>query len=66
MPTTQFKVDFLVFRDTLNELERLVDVCGNLSNVGKSTTIIEEGIVYRVKRLIEYDVNISELCSSVS
>lgn len=56
MPTTQFKVDFLTFRFTLTELERLVDVWDNLFNVGKSMTIIEEGIVYGVKRLIEDDV----------
>lgn len=66
MPTTQFKVDFLTFRDTLTELERLVGIWDNLFEVGKSMTIIEEGIVYGVKRLIEYDVNISELSSSVS
>ena len=62
MPDTESKGDSLMFRETLTELERLVDVRVN-SNLfyGSAGTAIDEGVVYMLKLLTELDVNTSEL-----
>ena len=61
MPDNELKGDSLMFRETLTELERLVDVRvkGDLFS-GRAGTAIDEGLVYMLKLLTELDVNTSE------
>ena len=65
MPDTES--NFLMFRETLAELECLIDVRlkGELFNLYSSnsrgaTAAIEDGIVYMLELLTEYDINTSE------
>ena len=67
MPDTKSKGDFLIFRETLTELEYLVDVRrkGKLFTMwsdspDRATTAIEDGIVHVLELLAEYDINTSE------
>lgn len=60
MPPTQSEVDFLLFRDTLTKLERLVDVWGNLSIMGHIATTTVKGIMYMLDVLTESDMNTCE------
>ena len=61
MPDTESKEDILIFRETLAELERLVDVrvkgCLFDGFAGKA---MDDGMIYMLKLLTESDVNISE------
>ena len=58
-----------MFRETLAELERLVDVrckgklfvmVGSASSADRTATAIEDGIVHMLELLTEYDMNTSE------
>ena len=69
MPDTESKGDFLMFRETLAELEHLVDVrikgelfvMSSSSSADRATTAtIEDGIVHMLELLTEFDVNTSE------
>ena len=69
MSATESKGNFLMFRNTLTELERLVDVRGNLAcrhynqellEKDYSQELLEEGIAYMLELLSNYDVNTSE------
>ena len=68
MPDTESKGDFLMFRETLIELECLVEVRikgklvvrGPISSADRATTAIEDGIVHMLELLMEFDVNTSE------
>ena len=68
MPDTKSKGDFLMFRETLTELERLVDVrikgelfvMGSGFSADRATTAIEDGMVHMLELLTELDVNTSE------
>ena len=60
MLATVSKKDFLMFRNTLTELERLVEVRGNLLHGGHGSTTIAEGILHVLELLTECDVNCSE------
>lgn len=67
MPAIEPKGDFLLFRETLTELERLVDVRDILEDIRDSLyyadhakKAIAEGISYTLDLLTEYDVNTSE------
>lgn len=60
MPAIEPKGDFLLFRETLTELERLVDVRDNLYCADHAQKAIAEGIIYTLDLLTEYNVNTSE------
>ena len=60
MPVISSRVDFLLFRDTLIQLETFVDVWSNLSIMGHIATTTVEGIVYTLDVLTESDMNTSE------
>ena len=62
MPDTESKGDILMFRETLAELERLVDVRvkGSLF-YGSAGKAMDDGMIYMLKLLTELDVNTSEL-----
>ena len=60
MPDAESKGDFLVFRETLDELECLVDIQGSLLFGSYGTTVITEGIMHTLKLLTEFDVKTSE------
>ena len=69
MPDAEFKRDFLLFRETLTELERLVDVrrkgelfvmAGSASSGKRATKAIEDGFVHMLELLAESDMNTSE------
>lgn len=60
MPAIEPKGDFLLFRESLTELERLVDVRDSLYCADHAKKAIAEGIIYTLDLLTEYDVNISE------
>ena len=61
MPDTESKGDFLMFHETLAELERLVDarVKGSLFS-GFAGAALDNGMIYMLKLLTELDVNTSE------
>lgn len=62
MPAIEPKGDFLLFRQTLTELERLVDVRDSLQQycADHVKKAIAEGIIYTLDLFTEYDVNTSE------
>lgn len=60
MAATDSNENFLLFRNTLTKVERLVDVRGNLDHHTGAMTIIGEGIIYTMKLLTELDGNTSE------
>lgn len=60
MAATDSNENFLLFRNTLTKVERLVDVRGNLGPYTGAVTMIEEGIIYTMKLLTELDGNTSE------
>ena len=61
MPDTESKGDFLMFRETLDELERLVDVrCKGYIFNGFAGKAMDDGMNYMLKLLTELDVNTSE------
>ena len=60
MPAAGSTQDFIMFRDALTEVERLVDVQGNIPIMGHILTTIREGIICKLKLLIELDMDTSE------
>lgn len=60
MAATQSEGDFLLFRETLTELERLVDLRNNLLYADPPKTATEEAIFHTLKLLGRYNVNITE------
>ena len=60
MPDTESKKNFLMFREALTELERLVDVRGSILYNRYGTTAFSEGIVHTLKLLIEFNIGTSE------
>ena len=60
MPAIEPKGDFLLFRESLTELERLVDVRDSLYCADDAQKAIADGIIYTLDLLTEYDVNTSE------
>ena len=61
MPDTDSKGDFLMFRETLAELECLVDVrVKSYLLSGRAGTAINDGFFYMLNLLTELDVNTSE------
>ena len=61
MPEAESKGDFLMFRETLAELECLVDIRANTYLCsGRAGTAMDDGFIYMLNLLTELDVNTSE------
>ena len=60
MSTVESEVEFRMFRDTLAELDRLVDVRGKLLDIDHNTKTIGEAIIHTLNLLTKFDVNVSE------
>lgn len=57
MAATDSQGNFLMFRDTLTELEHLVDVRGHVRWSSRPNFAVEEGIIHTLELLKGFDVN---------